>query len=74
MKNNKIFKPEDKINPENVDVWVEYFQKMRKHEDKNMNGEDVDGLNFGYQEKMEVPGHIVLAQVEIRYLKSLHHW
>ena len=24
----------------------EYFQKMRKHEDKNMNGEDVDGLNF----------------------------
>lgn len=46
LKNNKIFKPEDKINPENVDVWVKYFQKMRKHEDKNMNGEDVDGLNF----------------------------
>ena len=46
LENNKIFKQEDKINPENVDIWITYFEKMRTYEDKNMNGQDVDGLKF----------------------------
>jgi DGQHR domain-containing protein len=46
LENNKIFKQEDKIDPENVDVWAKYFEKMRSHEDRNANGEDVNGLDF----------------------------
>lgn len=46
FENNKTFNDEDRLKIDSVDVWVKYFSKMRKFEDRNMEGEDVDGLEF----------------------------
>ncbi len=46
IKNNNTFDQKDRIEINDIDVWVSYFKKMRDFEWLNVEGEPVDGVKF----------------------------
>lgn len=46
IKNNNTFDPKDRIEINDIDVWVSYLMKMRDFEGLSIEGEPVDGIKF----------------------------